>query len=108
MSIAYTSHMMDTFYNAIYFFNDLISYFEICITVDFCMKQSSRVRPCLILELSKYSVLFNKLTWFRTTSSCFLMFKIITFLADLEKEVEIRALAAEVLKCFDRLDILVR
>ncbi len=35
MPIAYTSHMMDNFYNPIYFFNELISYFEISITVDF-------------------------------------------------------------------------
>ncbi len=36
------------------------------------------------------------------------MFKVVTFVADLEKEEETKALAAEVLKCFDQLDILVR
>ena len=35
MSIAYASHMMDTFYNPIYFFVDLVSYIEISITIEF-------------------------------------------------------------------------
>ena len=35
MSKACTSYMMDNFYNPVYFFDDLISYFEICMTIDF-------------------------------------------------------------------------
>ena len=64
MSIAYTSHMIDIFYNPIYFFNDPISYFEICITIDFFVwsKAHEWGLECLISELSTYSVLFNKLT----------------------------------------------
>ncbi len=58
MSIAYTSNMTDILYNPIYFFNDLISS-EICIAIDVLDEASSRVRSCLILNLSTYSVLFN-------------------------------------------------
>ena len=62
MSIPYISHMMDLCYNLIYFFNDLISSFEICISTDFLYEAKLTSEVLLNFELSTYSVLFNKLT----------------------------------------------